>query len=121
MKKLILLAALLWPIWKPALAEASSDVAVSNRVCVSTAPASPTTILSANRYATRTVLINNTTNYIMVGDGDTTFSTSDSTGTARIPANSSFSPDELSKPWQGTLKGVSSGSGCVTIDVIQTQ
>lgn len=114
---LTLLAAAALP--RPAIA--ASKFAVNSRVCVSTSTASPTTILSANNQAQRTTLINGTTNYIMIGDADTVFSTSDSTGTARIPASSSFSPDGNNQPWRGVLKGVSNGAGCVNIDVIQAQ
>lgn len=105
----------------PGIGRAASKFSTTSRVCVSTSTASPTTILSANGYAQRTTLINGTTNYIMIGDADTVFSASDSTGTARIPASSSFSPDGNNQPWRGTLRGVSNGSGCVTIDVIQAQ
>lgn len=103
------------------MAVAASKFTVNSRVCVSTSTASPTTILEANNYAQRTTLINGTTNYIMIGDADTVFSASDSTGTARIPASTSFSPDGNNQPWKGKLRGVSNGSGCVNIDVIQAQ
>lgn len=103
--------------------EASAGVTVntSSRVSVSTSPASPTIVVAPDPKAKRTTVINNATDYILIGDYSTTFSSHASTGTARIPGNSAWSPDGPTEPYTGGLKAVGSGSGPVVIDVIRVR
>jgi hypothetical protein len=124
MKKLILLAALLWPVWKPAkaLAEGSVAFAQNKRVVVSTSTTG-TLILAADNYAKRTCLMNSTTNYLMLSDASDGFSISATTGSARVPGTvASTNPawyclDGPSAPYKGPLYGVSGAAGDITIDV----
>lgn len=102
-------------------AGASQSVFKNNRVSISTATASPTTICSPDQSAKRTTLVNNNTDYILIGDFDTTFSNSATTGTFRIPGGSSWSPDGPTEPYRGGLKGVAGGSGAITVDIIRVK
>lgn len=100
---------------------AAVTISSSFRVCVSTNAASPTEVIAADQRADSTMLINSTTDYFYIGDADTTFSTSDTTGTARIPANSSITLDGPKQPYKGSVYGVSGGSGDLCLDVIRTK
>lgn len=102
-------------------AGAATNIPKNNRVSVSTSTASPTTIAAADPKAKRTTLVNNNTDYLLVGDLDTTFSNSATTGTFRVPANSSWSPDGPTEPYTGGIKGVSGGSGAINVDIIRVR
>ena len=95
----------------------------NTRVSVSTVTASPTTLFTADKDVKDVALINSTTNYILLGDADTSFSTSASTGTFRLPGTPSGAtpvPFWL-RAYRGTLKAVSGGAGAVSIDVLATE
>jgi len=99
-------------------------ISTSKRVAVSTSTA--TTLLSADPQAKKTCLINTTTDYILIGDADTTFSTSATTGTFRLPGTvSGTSPsgycfDGPNFSYKGALKAMAPGaSAAVVVDVIR--
>jgi hypothetical protein len=107
-----------------ARADSAVQFSVNQRVVVSTVTAG-TTLLSADQYAKRTCLMNSTTDYLLIGDADTTFSTSATTGTFRLPGTTaSTNPqwycfDGPTAPYKGALKAVSGGATSITVDVIR--
>jgi len=120
-----------WPLALLALvrgfAHAGEDavtLSTAKRVAVSTSAA--TSLLSADQQAIKTCLMNDTTSYLLIGDADTTFNTSDSTGTFKLagtPANTNptwycFDPPHGS--YKGSLKALAPGAaGPVNVSVLR--
>ena len=96
----------------------SNSISTTARVSVSTSTA--TTLFTADQQIKRTILINNNTDYILIGDADTTFSTSETTGTFRLPGSTAFSPDGT-LPFTGSMKAIAGGSGAINIDVMRVK
>jgi hypothetical protein len=127
-RKYILLAALLGPVWKPALAAADSSAsfAQNKRVVVTTQTAG-VELLPADTSAKMTCLMNSTTNYLMISDAASTFSISATTGTARIAGTvASTNPrwyclDGPNAPYKGAVYGVSGAAGDMTVEVWRTK
>ncbi len=100
-------------------------ISVNQRVVVSSTSA--TTLVSPDPYAKKTCLLNATTDYLLIGDFDTTFSTSASTGTFRLAGTTASAQPQWSCfdgpgiPYKGGLKARANGSGTVTVDVIREQ
>ena len=99
-------------------------ISTSKRVAVSISTA--TSLLTADPQAKKTCLLNATTDYLLIGDEDTTFSTSATTGTFRLPgtvANTNpcwYCFDGPGAPYKGVLKAMAPGaSAAVNVDVIR--
>ena len=96
----------------------------AKRVAVSTYTA--TSLLSADPQALKTCLLNDTTYYLLVGDASTTFHTSDSTGTFKLPGTpASTNPswycfDPPDGAYKGALKAMAPGApSAVNISVLR--
>ena len=117
---IFLLAGTVALVW----ADDAVTVSSSKLVSVSTTTTG-TAILSADHQAKKTCLVNSTTDYMLLGDDSTTFSTSASTGTFRLPGTATgttpqpFCLDGPTAPYKGSVKGVSGGSGSIVIGVIR--
>jgi len=108
------------------VARAGDSVTLSSvkRVAVSTS--TETTLLSPDPQAKKTCLLNDTTNYLLIGDASTTFSTSDSTGTFKLPGTvASTNPcwycfDPTDGAYKGGLKAIAPGaSAAVNVSVLR--
>ena len=115
------LAALLLLTGAGALRPASAGVVSSGRVVCSTSTSTPSLISDQNPKWKKTVLLNANTDYILIGDSNKSFSTSASTGTARIATPSStapvpFSPVGPTEPYTGQLWCVGAGAGDNVLD-----
>lgn len=95
----------------PRRACAASAFSVDKRVQVSTVAASPTLISAAGFYK-KTTLTNSTTYWCLFGDNTTVFSTSASTGTARL-TNGTLTLDGPYEPYQGPIYGVCENANAV--------
>ncbi len=68
---------------------------VSGRVVCSTITTSPTLVSAGSQFYRDLKLVNASTNYVLIGDSSTSFSTSASTGTARLVTPTATAPREL--------------------------
>jgi hypothetical protein len=104
--------------------DSAVQMSTSHRVVVTTQTAG-TTLLAADTMAKKTCLMNSTTDYLLIGDADTTFSTSATTGTFRLAGTPSGQVPQLvcldgpGAPYRGVVRAVSGGSGSINIDVFR--
>lgn len=92
----------------------ASGFTENKRVVVSTTPASPSLISAAGNWQ-RSVLLNSTTYWCLFGDQQTVFSTSTTTGRARL-INRDLVLDGPQQPYTGAIYGVCESTNAV-IDV----
>ncbi len=128
MKKILLLVALVGLLGASARADSpdwATRISVSSQVSVSTS-STGTQLVAADPYAKKTCLMNSTTNYLLLGDADTTFSTT-TTGSFRLLGTvATAQPDWICLdgpgiPYRGALRAVSSGAVAITIGVLREQ
>lgn len=98
----------------------------TGRVSCSTNTASPTLISAADSKWKATRLINANTDYVILMDGDRSFSTSASTGSARLNTPTGgvpqiWTPDLAGEPYKGALYCVGNGGASVVIDYWRTK
>lgn len=69
----------------------------------------------------RTTIINGNTDYLLLGDGASySFSTSATTGTARITSGS-YSPDGVFNPYTGAIYALCGGANSITVQVLRVK
>jgi len=125
MKKLlsfvVLLLVLAGKSWS---SDSAVTISVSKLIAVSTS--SVTTVLSADPQAKKTCIMNTSADYLLIGDADTVFSTSATTGTFRLAgtvANTNpnwYCFDGPTAPYKGAIRAQAPGaSAAVVISVIR--
>jgi hypothetical protein len=104
--------------------DSAVTISVSKLIAVSTS--SVTTVLSADPQAKKTCIMNTSADYLLIGDADTVFSTSATTGTFRLAGTvASTNPnwycfDGPTAPYKGAIRAQAPGaSSAVVISVIR--
>jgi hypothetical protein len=133
MKKLILLLALLGPVWAPAVLRADDAVSIGTGARVQVSTSTPTLLFAANRSAKGTKIKVNpidgtqtaaSADAILVGTSSSAsdYSTSLTTGTFRVHAGDKwFALDGPTSFYQGPLYGLAVSTGPLNVDRLQTK